>query len=164
VRIGTQQQNITKTTPSSLTTLMPSLSPPSFDHRFQLLASSSMHDTFGYRPFPWQTEVLKQLYHMVSAKSPVQCHPTFLCQPTGGGKLMVRYTFALTVGGFTINVAPLWALNVGHYDKLLQKRLLKQKIMLIHMDTYHIHAQEQCIINKILNAPLAASIVLFALP
>jgi hypothetical protein len=143
---------------------MSTLSPPSFDHCFQLLASSSMHDTFGYRPFPWQTEVLKRLYHIASAKSPIQCHPTFLCQPTGGGKSMVRDTFTSTVGGVTINVAPLLALNVDQHDKLLQKRLLKQKIMSIHVDTYRIHAQQQCIINKILNAPLAVSIVLFASP
>jgi superfamily II DNA helicase RecQ len=143
---------------------MSTLSPSSFDHCFQLLASSSMHDTFGYCPFPWQTKVLKRLYHMASAKSPIQCQPTFLCQPTGGGKSMVRDTFALTVGGITINVAPLLALNANQHDKLLQKRLLKQKIMSIHLDTYRIHAQQQCIINKILNAPLAASIVLFASP
>jgi superfamily II DNA helicase RecQ len=138
--------------------------PIAFHERAMSLASDRMYDTFGYRPYPWQSDVLLHLYAMASSKSPVQCQATFLCQPTGGGKSMVRDTFAATVGGVTLNIAPLLALSADQHDKLLQKRLRKQKIMSIHLDTTRNPSQQEAIVKRVMDAPPTCAIILFSSP
>ena len=133
------------------------------DNFLQVLATNTMESMFGYKPFEWQVDILRHLYKVSSLKINVPCQPTFLCQPTGGGKSMVCDTFAATVGGITLNIAPLLALNADQDTKLLKKRK-SNKIMSLHRDTYRTNHDRAAIMKAILNAPSSAAIFLFASP
>ena len=74
------------------------------------------------KPFVWQSTILVHLLKLLSKLTTQYCQPTFLCQPTGGGKFMVQDSYVASVGGVTLNIAPLLALNADQHTKLSEKQ------------------------------------------
>jgi hypothetical protein len=64
------------------------------DAAFTFATQQTMQRAFGFTPFAWQDDILCHLFKMASARHSVAPAPTFLCQPTGGGKSLVRDVFA----------------------------------------------------------------------
>jgi hypothetical protein len=64
----------------------------------QELSDMSMFDAFGKRPFPWQRAIITHLNLMTCPASGISPSPTFLCAPTGGGKLTARASFSAGQG------------------------------------------------------------------
>ena len=63
----------------------------------------------------------------------LKTEPIFLSQPTGRGKSFVRDTFAASVGGITINIAPLLSLNADQKNKLKSKSKCSN-VHTLHLD------------------------------
>ena len=62
-------------------------------------ATVTMQDVFGKTPFPWQEKVIAHMNLMRAPRRGVPPAAILLIQPTGGGKSMVRDTFAAAHGG-----------------------------------------------------------------
>jgi hypothetical protein len=63
------------------------------------IACLSMTSAFGLDPFPWQEDVVSHLNLMHSEESGIDPGGVLLVRPTGGGKSLVRDSFATGVGG-----------------------------------------------------------------
>jgi superfamily II DNA helicase RecQ len=91
--------------------------------------------------------------------------PVLLCQPTGGGKSMVRDTFAASSPGVTINIAPLLSLSADQHSKFMQKRQTPQ-VFSLHLDAYRTTSQQKEICALLLgvasHGSLSTSVVVFS--
>ena len=97
------------------------------------LIKTTMDEVFSLKPKKNQLEAISHLILMSLEKIPIK--PLLLCQPTGCGKSMVRDVFASSVGGITINIAPLLSLNADQNNKLKSKIKCKN-VHCIHLDEY----------------------------
>ena len=70
------------------------------------LATVTMQDIFGKTPLPWQEKVIAHMNLMQGPRCGVPTAPILLIQPTGGGKSMVRDTFAAAHGGIHWSISP----------------------------------------------------------
>jgi hypothetical protein len=101
-----------------------------------------MQDAFGYTPFAWQDDILCHLLKMASTSHSIAPAPTFLCQPTGGGKSLVRDVFASGRGGVTWCIGPLLALGADQESKINKRSLSNDgKTFALHLDEYRTEAQ-----------------------
>jgi superfamily II DNA helicase RecQ len=101
-----------------------------------------MQRAFGFTPFAWQDDILCHLLKMASACHSVAPAPTFLCQPTGGGKSLVRDVFASGRGGVTWCIGPLLALGADQESKINKRSLSNNgKTFAIHLDEYRTESQ-----------------------
>jgi superfamily II DNA helicase RecQ len=98
--------------------------PLSIDEASNDLASVAMLDVFGCSLHVWQQSILSHLYRMSTKHG--DPGPVLLCQPTGGGKSMVRNIFAVSSPGVTINITPLLSLSADQHSKFMQKRQTPQ--------------------------------------
>ena len=109
-----------------------------------------MELAFGMSPFAWQEDILTHLLKMMSSRHPIAPAPTFLCQPTGGGKSLVRDTFAAGRGGVTWCIGPLLALGADQESKINQRSLSNDgRTFAIHLDAYRSESQQVGIWNQI---------------
>ena len=113
------------------------LSHTSLDDVCTQLACLSMQEAFGKTPFPWQARVLSHLFKMTKSRHSEGIHPApvFLCHPTGGGKLLVRYTFGAALGGVVWCISPLLALGADQASKLTAQ-CQDPNVVAIHIDEY----------------------------
>jgi hypothetical protein len=71
------------------------------DVQFVDAIRSTMQQAFGFTPFAGQENVLTRLLKISSCHHPVTPAPTFLCQPTGGGKSLVCDVYTAGRGGIS---------------------------------------------------------------
>jgi superfamily II DNA helicase RecQ len=102
----TTQQHNNDVTTTSISIACPSEAALMFAMR------ETMQRAFGFTPFAWQDDLLWHLLKMASPRHSITPASSFLCQPTGGGKLLVRDVFASGWGGVTWCIGPLLALGV----------------------------------------------------
>jgi hypothetical protein len=110
----------------------------------------TMQLAFGFTPFAWQEDVLTRLLKMSSYRHPLAPAPTFLCQPTGGGKSLVRDVYTAGRGGVSWCIGPLLALGADQESKI-NKRSLSQdgRTFAIHLDAYRSQSQQIGIWNEL---------------
>jgi superfamily II DNA helicase RecQ len=97
---------------------------------------------FGFTPFAWQDDILCHLLKMASPRHSIAPAPTFLCQPTGGGKSLVRDVFASGCGGVTWCIGPLLALGADQESKINKRSISNDgKTFTIHLDEYRTESQ-----------------------
>jgi hypothetical protein len=131
------------------------------------LAVLSMQNAFGRTPYDWQANVLCHLNKMTTKKSQVHPAPVFLCQPTGGGKSMVRDAFAAGQGGVTWSVSPLLSLGADQETKINQNALQGDGgIVAIHLDHYRSQEQQQALSDRIsgLTMNSATTVIILSSP
>ena len=140
--------------------------PLSIDEASNDLASVAMLDVFGCSPHAWQRSILAHLYRM-STKHGDPGPVLLVCQPTGGGKSMVRDTFAASSPGVTINIAPLLSLSADQHSKFMQKRRTPQ-VFSLHLDAYRTTSQQKEICALLLrvasHGSISTSVVVFSSP
>jgi superfamily II DNA helicase RecQ len=69
--------------------------------------------------------------------------PVFLCQPTGGGKSLVRDTFTVTQGGITLCITPLLLLSADQKSKINSKTSQNDNsVLTIHIDEFPTDSQQ----------------------
>ena len=144
----------------------PSIPPnESVDHllSYDGIAVEVMTSAFGLTPKSEQKSILSHLFAMIDPTNSKHAAPVFFCLPTGGGKSIVRDTFAATCGGVVLNIAPLLSLSEDQNTKLLYKRC-NRHILSFHLDSVTEAGDQDQVIERIFNAPRTASIVLFASP
>jgi superfamily II DNA helicase RecQ len=96
-----------------------------------------MDQAFGFSPFAWQEDILVHLFKMSSSRHPLTPAPTFLCQPTGGGKSLVRDAFAAGRGGISWCIGPLLALGADQESKINKRSISNDgRTFAIHLDAY----------------------------
>eukprot|EP00978_Attheya_sp_CCMP212_P018921 scaffold52326_cov46-Attheya_sp.AAC.1 len=79
------------------------------------IACLSMTSAFGLDPFPWQQHIVSHLNLMNSDDSGIDPGGVLLVHPTGGGKSLVRDSFAAGVGGQ-------WGYHPGAFRHLSHRR------------------------------------------
>ena len=136
---------------------------PDVDDAYGDMAVEVMSTAFGLMPKREQKDILSHLYAMVDTVNPKLPAPVFFSLPTGGGKSIVRDTFAATCGGVVLNIAPLLSLSEDQNTKLLGKRC-NDHIMSFHLDSVTTADDQDIIIQRIFNAPKSSSIILFSSP
>jgi superfamily II DNA helicase RecQ len=72
---------------------------------------------------------------MLCPASNIAPGPVLLCHPTGGGKSLVRDTFAVAYGGITWCISPLLSLAADQVTKLQQQAALSS-IVAIHLEKH----------------------------
>ena len=107
------------------------------------------------KAFPKEA-ILKLIEILLGILNP---QPTFLSQPTGGGKSFTRDVFAASVGGITINIAPLLSLSADQNNKLKSKCKCKN-VHSLHLDEYNDAKQVAEIIQLLLKHPLNLPVLL----
>ena len=127
------------------------------------LLKTTMEEVFECEPRPFQKEAISKLIKM--SLGILNPQPIFLCQPTGGGKSFVRDVFAASVGGITINIAPLLSLSADQNNKLKSKCKCKN-VHSLHLDEYNDAVQISEIKNLLLKHPQNSpvSLILFTSP
>ena len=105
------------------------------DDLFHHLVHCSMWNGFGLTPDPWQEAIGSHLNKMLCPASNIAPGPVLLCHPTGGGKSLVRDTFAVAYGGITWCISPLLSLAADQVTKLQQQAALSS-IVAIHLDEH----------------------------
>jgi superfamily II DNA helicase RecQ len=112
------------------------------DAAFTSAIRETMQRAFGFSPFAWQEDILCHLLKMASPRHSISPAPTFLCQPTGGGKSLVRDVFASGRGGVTWCIGPLLALGADQESKINKRSLSNDgKTFAIHLDEYRTESQ-----------------------
>jgi hypothetical protein len=87
----------------------------------QELSEILMIDAFGKRSLPWQKAVITHLNSMTCPSSGIPPPlPTFLCAPTGGGKLIAHDSFAAGQGNVSWCILPLLSLGADQINKINQ--------------------------------------------
>ena len=99
------------------------------------LVHCSMRNGFGLTPHPWQEAIGSHLNKMLCPASNIAPGPVLLCQPTGGGRSLVRNTFAIPHGGITWCISPLLSLAADQVTKLQQQAALSS-IVAIHLNEH----------------------------
>ena len=107
------------------------------DDLSRCLVHCSMRNGFGLTPHPWQDAIGSHLNKMLCSASNIAPGPVMLCQPTGGGKSLVRDTFAVAHGGITWCISPLLSLAADQVTKLQQQAALSSIVAMIHLDEEH---------------------------
>ena len=87
------------------------MSSDAVDDPSRRLVHCSMRNGFGMTPHPWQEAISSHLNKMFCPASNIASGPVLLCQLTGGGKSLVRDTFAVAHGGITWCISPLLPLS-----------------------------------------------------
>jgi hypothetical protein len=112
-------------------------------HCCRRLATLSIRENFGMEANDWQIGVGGAHIQENKMTSPgsdiIDPAPIFLCQPTGGGKSLVRDGFATAQGGITWSISPLQsALGADQEAKINEKAIQgpNQVIKAIHLDNY----------------------------
>jgi superfamily II DNA helicase RecQ len=120
------------------------------DIRFIAASRTTMQQAFGFSPFAWQEDILTHLFKMSSSTYPLASAPTFLCQPTGGGKSLVRDAFTAGRGGISWCIGPLLALGADQESKINKRSLSNDgRTLAIHLDAYRTHSQQVGIWNEL---------------
>jgi superfamily II DNA helicase RecQ len=87
---------------------------------------------------------------MASSKHPLAPAPTFLCQPTGGGKSLVRDAFAAGRFGISWCIGPLLALGADQESKINKRSISNDgRTFAIHLDAYRSVSQQTGIWTEI---------------
>jgi hypothetical protein len=87
------------------------------------LVSLSTEENFGLEAYDWQIQVGAHMNKMTCPASGISPAPIFLCQPTGGGKSLVRDGFAAGQGGITWSISPLLSLGADQETKINEKAI-----------------------------------------
>jgi superfamily II DNA helicase RecQ len=120
------------------------------DVQFVDAIHSTMQQAFGFTPFAWQEDVLTCLLKMSSCRHPVAPAPTFLCQPTGGGKSLIPDIYTAGRGGVSWCIGPLLALRTNQESKINKHSLLQDgRTFAIHLDAYCSQSQQIGIWNEL---------------
>jgi hypothetical protein len=112
------------------------------DVLFTHATKQTMESAFSFTPFAWQDDILCHLLKMSSTRHSLAPAPTFLCQPTGGGKSLVCDVFASGRGGVTWCIGPLLALGADQESKINKRSLSNDgKTFALHLDEYRTESQ-----------------------
>ena len=133
------------------------------DEEVDNIIHCTMQEAFEVEPRNFQIIVLCKLIKMLLGYTPIT--PVFMCQPTSGGKLIVWDTYAVAVGGITINIVSLLSLNVDQHNKLQTSKKC-DNIYSIHLDEYNERNEVNAIVEMLKSIPenSPVSIVLFSSP
>lgn len=125
------------------------------------------HQAFRCNPKPWQSNMLSKLIDAMNPNNTACSAPLFLCQPTGGGKSIVRGAHSAMHGGIIASISPLLTLSADQETKLNDcVNLNNCSIIGMRVDHCKIPAQQQLLISKIKKTPheTQSSIALFSSP
>eukprot|EP00978_Attheya_sp_CCMP212_P033346 scaffold134081_cov81-Attheya_sp.AAC.1 len=131
------------------------------------LASISMLDVFDKIPFPWQEDVIAHMNMMTAKHNGIPPAAILLVQPTGGGKSLVRDTFAVAHGGIHWSISPLLSLTADQESKLNASAIQDDgAVIAVHLDFYRTNAQRTAVLNSIRSLPpdTKTTIVIFSSP
>jgi hypothetical protein len=118
----------------------------------QELSEISMVDAFGKKPFPWQKAIITHLNLMTCPTSGIPPSPTFLCAPTGGGKLIARDSFAAGQGNVSWCISPLLSLGANQVIKINQNLASGDgAVVAFHLNHYRHPAQQGAIAERVAN-------------
>jgi hypothetical protein len=81
------------------------------DAQFIHTARTTIQQALGFSPFAWQEDILTHMFKMTSSRHPLASAPTFLYQPTGGGKSSIHDAFTAGMGVIYLCIGPLLALG-----------------------------------------------------
>jgi hypothetical protein len=84
----------------------------------QELSEIPMIDAFGKRSFPWQKVIITHLNLMTCPTTGIPLLPTFLCAPTGRGKLIAHDSFSAGQGNVSWCISPLLSLGADQVIKI----------------------------------------------
>jgi hypothetical protein len=108
-----------------------------FEERCRRVTRITMETAFGCTPYGWQEDVVCHLLKMTNRRLGIPPAPVFLRQPTGGGKSLVRDTFAATQGGITWRITPLLSLSADQKAKInIKASRNDDSILAIHLDEF----------------------------
>jgi hypothetical protein len=115
------------------------------------LTTLSIRENFGMEGYDWQIGVGAHVNKMTSPGSDIDPAPIFLCQPTGGGKSLVRDGFVTAQGGITWSISPLLSLGANQEAKINEKAIqgLNQVIKAIHLDNYRKPEEQKGIAERL---------------
>jgi superfamily II DNA helicase RecQ len=120
--------------------------PPPVLQMCQELSEILMINAFVKRPFPWQKAIITHLNLMACPSSGIPPSPTFLCAPTGGGKLIARDSFAAGQGNVSWCISPLLSLGADQVIKINQNLAHGNgAVVAFHLDHYHLPAKQWAI-------------------
>jgi hypothetical protein len=116
----------------------------------QELSEILMIDAFGKKPFPWQKAIITHLNLMTWQSSGIPPSSTFLCAPTGGGKLTTHASFAAGQGNISWCISPLLSLGADQVIKINQNLAIGDgAVVTFHLDHYCHPAQQRAIAERI---------------
>jgi superfamily II DNA helicase RecQ len=121
------------------------------------LARLSMINGFEKAPYLWQENVISHLNKMAChpSRGGLEPSPVFLCHPTtGGGKSLVRDTFAVAQGGVTWCLSPLLSLAADQETKINAGS--NTTITAIHIDAYRSPAAQKLLCDHIMALSLSS--------
>jgi hypothetical protein len=103
-----------------------------------------MIDVFGKSHFPWQKAIITHLNLMTCPTSGIPPSPTFLCAPTGGGKLIARDYFVAEQGNISWCILPLLSLGADQVIKINQNLAPGNgAVVAFHIDHYRLPSTQQ---------------------
>eukprot|EP00550_Attheya_septentrionalis_P003008 CAMPEP_0198281358 /NCGR_PEP_ID=MMETSP1449-20131203/1336_1 /TAXON_ID=420275 /ORGANISM="Attheya septentrionalis, Strain CCMP2084" /LENGTH=664 /DNA_ID=CAMNT_0043977123 /DNA_START=30 /DNA_END=2020 /DNA_ORIENTATION=+ len=130
-------------------------------------ARLTMKSIFDKIPFPWQENIIAHLNMMRMPRRGIPPAAVLLIQPTGGGKSMVRDTFAAAHGGIHWSISPLLSLTADQKTKLNKVAIQDDgAVVAINLDFYRTSKQRSIVIKKILDLPpnTSTTIMIFSSP
>jgi hypothetical protein len=133
----------------------------------RLLASVSMEDVFAKKPFPWQEDVIAHMNLMTASSRGIPPGAILLVQPTGGGKSMVRDTFAAAHGGIHWSVSPLLSLTADQESKLNASAIQDDgAVIAVNLDLYRTPKQRSAVLDSIRSLPpnTSTTVMIFSSP
>jgi superfamily II DNA helicase RecQ len=103
-----------------------------------------MLSAFGKAAYSWQLKIIVHPSKMASIKLNLAPGAVFLCRPTGGGKYLVRDTYAASQGGIFWCITPLLSLSADQVSKINESSSQRGNgtVLAVNLDDYRTPERE----------------------